>query len=65
MHCVGTDAHDMTQRPPDWSAQEFFYKAGYTEEWKKAQEIMQKVITGQQVCVEAGKPIKKFMGMYF
>ena len=64
MHCIGTDAHDMAQRAPDWSVQEFFYKAGYTEEWKRAQEIMQKVIAGEQVCVEVGKPIKKFMGIY-
>ena len=64
MHCIGTDAHDMAQRAPDWSVQEFFYKAGYTEEWKRAQEIMQKVIAGEQVCVDIGKPIKKFMGIY-
>ena len=64
MHCVGTDAHDMMQRPPDWSVQEFFYKSGYTEQWRRSQEIMRKVITGQHVCVEAGKPIKKFMGIY-
>ena len=65
MHCIGTDAHDMTQRAPDWSVQEFFYKAGYTEEWKRTQEIMQKVILGEQVRVEVGKPIKKFLGKYF
>ena len=65
MHCIGSDAHDMTQRAPDWSAQEFFYKEGYTEAWKRAQEIMQKVIAGEQVCVEQGKPIKKFLGKYF
>ena len=65
MHCIGSDAHDMTQRSPDWSAQEFFYKQGYMEQWKRAQEIMQKVIAGEQVCVEHGKPIKKFMGKYF
>ena len=65
MHCIGTDAHDMTQRAPDWSAQEFFYEAGYTEEWKRAQEIMRKVIAGEHVRVEAGKPIKKFLGKYF
>ena len=65
MHCIGTDAHDMAQRAPDWSAQEFFYKAGYNEEWKRAQEIMRKVIAGEHVRVEAGKPIKKIFGKYF
>lgn len=65
MHCIGSDAHDMTQRAPDWTAQEFFHKEGYMEEWKRAQEIMQKVVAGEQVCVETGKPIKKFLGKYF
>lgn len=65
MHCIGTDAHDMTQRSPDWSVQEFFYKEGYTEAWKRAQEIMGKVVVGEQVCVERGKPIKTFLGKYF
>ena len=64
MHCIGSDSHDMTNRSPDWAVQEFFYKAGYTEEWKRAQEIMRKLIAGEQVCVEAGKPIKKFLGKY-
>ena len=64
MHCIGTDAHDMAQRSPDWSVQEFFYKGGYTEAWKRSQEIMRKIIEGEQVCVDAGKPIKKFMGLY-
>lgn len=65
MHCIGSDAHDMTQRSPDWSVQELLYKGGFTEEWKRAQEIMQKVIEGEQVRVEVGKPIKKFLGKYF
>lgn len=65
MHCVGSDAHDMQGRAPDWSVQELLYKEGYTAEWKRAQEIMQKVIAGEQVRVDAGKPIKKFMGKYF
>jgi protein-tyrosine phosphatase len=65
MHCIGTDAHDMQGRSPDWSMQEVLYKGGYTEEWKRAQEIMQKVIAGEQVRVEIGKPIKKFFGKYF
>ena len=55
----------MTQRSPDWSVQELLYKGGFTEEWKRAQEIMQKVIEGEQVRVEVGKPIKKFLGKYF
>ncbi len=64
MHCIGSDAHDMTARAPNWDIQEFLYKQGYSEEWKRAQEIMQKVITGEQVRVETGKPIKKFFGKY-
>ena len=65
MHCIGSDAHDMSLRSPDWSVQEFFYKEGYTEEWKRAQEIMQEILAGEPVSIERGKSIKKFMGKYF
>lgn len=65
VHCLGSDAHDMSARAPDWSVKELLWKEGYEAEWERAQEIMQKVIAGEQVRVETGKPIKKFLGKYF
>ncbi len=65
VHCLGSDTHDMGVRAPDWSVKELLWKEGYEAEWERAQEIMQKVISGEQVRVETGKPIKKFLGKYF
>lgn len=65
VHCLGTDTHDMSTRAPDWSVKELLCNEGYEAEWERAQEIMQKVIAGEQVRVEMGKPVKKFMGKYF
>ncbi len=65
VHCIGTDAHDMENRSPAYAkAKSAVEKAGYLAEWNRAQEIMSKVVRGEQVCVEYGKPIKKFFGKY-
>lgn len=65
VHCLGTDAHDMSVRAPDWSVKEKLLDEGYSAEWNRAQEIMEKVVAGEQVRVEIGKPVKKFLGKYF
>lgn len=65
VHCLGSDAHDTEQRAPDWSVKETVEKVGFADEWQRAQEIMQKVIAGEQVRVETGKTVKKFFGKYF
>lgn len=65
VHCLGTDAHNLDNRPPDMlTAKEAVEKAGYTAEWECAENIMKDVIEGRQVRVECGKPVKKFLGMY-
>ncbi len=65
VHCIGTDAHDMENRSPEYvKAKQTVEKAGYSAEWKRAQEIMSRVVRGEQVCVEYGKPIKRFFGKY-
>ncbi len=65
VHCIGTDAHDLEKRPLSYlSAKEAAKKAGYEKEWERAQNIMENVIRGGQVCVESGKPVKKFLGRY-
>ena len=65
VHCLGTDAHNMDNRPPDMlTAKEAVKKAGYSAEWDRAENIMKDVVEGRQVCVEGGSPVKKFLGMY-
>ena len=65
VHCLGTDAHDMGVRAPSWSVIKQLEAEGYAAELQRAQEIMQKVVEGEQVRVELGTPIKKFLGKYF
>ena len=65
VHCLGTDTHNMDNRPPDMlTAKKAVEKAGYLELWERAENIMKDVIEGRQVRVEYGLPIKKFLGMY-
>lgn len=66
IHCLGTDAHDLNNRPPEHEkAKMIVEKLGCLAEWKKIQDNMGKIIRGGQVCVECGKPVKKFLGKYF
>ena len=65
VHCIGTDAHDMGERAPMFaSAKKAVEKAGLLAEWQRAEDIMKKVIAGEQVPPETGTPVKKFLGMY-
>ncbi len=65
VHCIGSDAHDMGGRAPNMlSARELLVKENLLVEWERTQSIMQKVIRGEQVRVESGKPVKKFLGKY-
>ncbi len=66
VHCVGTDTHDMEKRAPNVTkVKETLYAEGFSAEWERAQRIMQAVVAGEQVRVEVGKPVKKFLGKYF
>ncbi len=66
VHCVGSDCHDMENRGVNLSeAKKFFSEKGFFNEWKRSQKITESVIAGEQVCVEAGKPLKKIFGKYF
>jgi len=65
VHCIGTDAHDMDVRAPKYAAAKAAVeKAGYAAAWKRAEDIMEKVIAGEQVVPEVGTAVKKFLGTY-
>jgi len=65
MHCMGTDAHDMGNRAPRWDeVLKMLKDEGYEEEINQAQDIMKKVVAGEQVRVQAGLPIKKVLWKY-
>ncbi len=64
-HCIGTDAHDTGARAPDYQkAKTAAEKAGCLEEWLRAERIMEKVVAGEQVRVQEGKPVKKILWKY-
>ena len=65
LHCLGTDAHDMSMRAPDFTAAKAeVEKAGLLDVWTRAEGMMEDVLADRQVCVEYAKPIKKWFGMY-
>ncbi len=65
IHCIGTDAHDMKTRPPEYlQAKAAVEKAGCSAEWEKIQKNMKTIIRGGYVRVEVAKPVKKCFGRY-
>ncbi|MBQ9714446.1 MAG: hypothetical protein IJV83_03905 [Clostridia bacterium] len=65
VHCIGSDAHDTVIRSVDLlEAKKAVEKAGYAAEWERAQEIMEKLLAGEDFPVPQGKPIRKFFKSY-
>lgn len=64
-HCVGTDAHDLARRAPDYeAAQKALGKAGYAKAWREMQTRMQRALDGKAVDTRY-TPMKKLFGRYF
>ena len=65
VHCIGSDAHDLEERCPRIAeAKEAVGKAGYAEEWDRAQDIMKKVLANEKVEIPEYSSVKKFFGSY-
>ena len=65
VHCLGSDSHNMSERAPDFTAAKAVVKeAGLEDMWKRAEDIMEKILTNQPLEIERGKPIKKCLGIY-
>ncbi len=65
VHCIGTDCHDMDTRAPQYAlAKTAVEQAGFASAWEEAQTRMNKLLAGEQVCVECKKPVKKFLWKY-
>ena len=66
VHCIGSDAHDLTGRPPNMQeTKKAFYAAGLDVEWEYTQETMRKVLANERVFVHTTRPLRKFLGIYF
>ena len=64
VHCLGTDTHNETKRPPDYEqAQELVKAKGLSNEWTRVQTRMRQILNGERVentCI----PIKKVFWWY-
>ena len=66
VHCLGTDAHNLTDRAPDYAqAKSVIEQAGETGRFEKIQEIMQKILNGERVEIEPYQPMKRFLNRYY
>lgn len=65
VHCIGTDMHNLTDRPPTMAAAKAaFEEAGEGEAFERLQENMARILANKYVKVQA-TPMKKFLGKYF
>ncbi len=65
VHCLGTDAHDLDRRSPDYAeAKALMEKWGYASEWNEIQWQMGKILAGERVNKPYGK-VKKFGRIYY
>ncbi len=66
IHCIGSDAHDMTERKPNIAeAKAVIEQAGFAKEWEQIQQNMQIVFADARVNVLPTTPVKKFLWWYF
>lgn len=65
VHCIGTDMHNLEDRPPNMAAaKSALEKAGEGEAFERLQENMRRILENKPVKVQA-TPMKKFLGKYF
>ena len=64
--CLGTDAHNLDARAPDYAAaKRAIEEAGFGENFAGIQENMRLVLENKPVPREKTKPVKKFLGRYY
>jgi len=65
VHCLGTDAHNVEDRAPDYAlAKKRVISAGYEREWERVQTHMRRLLDGETIEIKC-TPVKKFFGVYF
>ena len=66
IHCIGTDAHDMSMRKPNLKEVKAELEAqGFVEAWEKIQTTMRIVLRGEEVKPQPIKPVQRFFSKYF
>ena len=65
VHCIGTDAHDLEKRIPDYlSAERVVADAGYETEWSELQWCMRMMLAGETIR-KPFSPVRKFGKFYY
>lgn len=64
--CLGTDTHNMDDRPPDYlSAKKAIEAEGLAESFERIQENMRLLLDDKPVITERRAPVKKLFGVYY
>ena len=65
VHCIGTDAHDLENRAPDYlSAERAVEKVGFDAEWTELQWCMRMTLAGETIR-KPFSPVRKFGKFYY
>ena len=65
VHCLGTDAHDVENRAPDYAqAKQAIEDAGYGAYFERIQENMQLILENERPNIPEYRPLKKILGFY-
>lgn len=65
VHCLGTDAHDVGNRAPDYlQAQKALEEGGFSSEFERIQENMRLILDNERIDIPEYRPLKKILGFY-
>jgi protein-tyrosine phosphatase len=66
VHCLGTDAHNLEDREPNYKETEaLFEKLGEMESFRAIQKNMQTILNGERVKVPPYQGLKRFLKKYY
>ena len=65
VHCLGTDAHDVENRAPDYvEAKKVLEEKGFAADFERIQENMRLILDNERVNIPEHRPLKKVLGFY-
>lgn len=65
VHCLGTDAHDVENRVPDYiDAKKVLEEKGFATDFERIQENMRLILENEKIDIPECRPMKKILGFY-
>ena len=65
VHCLGTDAHDVENRAPDYvEAKKVLEEKGFAADFERIQENMRLILENEKIDIPEYRPLKKILGFY-